>query len=336
MVSDQFIPSLDELTMKFSPFALLSSLSFALSASAGGHSHGHIPSGAITVGTGGKYPNLTVALGDTSSNIFYVFAGNYTGQTLINRPNVTIYGETTTPLSYLGNKVTLSVNMPASIAGSNDKSGTVRVNATGVKLYNLDIENTYGLPVSQSQAIALSVQAGNFGCYFCDLRGHQDTLLANRGYQVYAYSRILGSVDFIFGMYASIWITKSVVESNGPGYLTASGRNSSDPNWYVIDKSIVKGNAKNQTYFGRPWRASARVVFQKSFIGDNVYPAGWSQWQATDPRTDYILFGEYGNFGPGAWKATARAPFATLLNASISIETVLGSNYTTWVDRRYI
>ncbi|CAG7853566.1 Probable pectinesterase A; AltName: Full=Pectin methylesterase A; Flags: Precursor [Serendipita indica DSM 11827] len=289
--------------MKFSPFALLSSLSFALSASAGGHSHGHIPSGAITVGTGGKYPNLTVALGDTSSNIFYVFAGNYTGQTLINRPNVTIYGETTTPLSYLGNKVTLSVNMPASIAGSNDKSGTVRVNATGVKLYNLDIENTYGLPVSQSQAIALSVQAGNFGCYFCDLRGHQDTLLANRGYQVYAYSRILGSVDFIFGMYASIWITKSVVESNGPGYLTASGRNSSDPNW---------------------------------FIGDNVYPAGWSQWQATDPRTDYILFGEYGNFGPGAWKATARAPFATLLNASISIETVLGSNYTTWVDRRYI
>ncbi|CCA70799.1 related to pectinesterase EC=3.1.1.11-Cochliobolus carbonum [Serendipita indica DSM 11827] len=309
--------------MKFSPFALLSSLSFALSASAGGHSHGHIPSGAITVGTGGKYPNLTVALGDTSSNIFYVFAGNYTGQTLINRPNVTIYGETTTPLSYLGNKVTLSVNMPASIAGSNDKSGTVRVNATGVKLYNLDIENTYGLPVSQSQAIALSVQAGNFGCYFCDLRGHQDTLLANRGYQVYAYSRILGSVDFIFGMYASIWITKSVVESDISPLR-------------VVIAVIQTGNAKNQTYFGRPWRASARVVFQKSFIGDNVYPAGWSQWQATDPRTDYILFGEYGNFGPGAWKATARAPFATLLNASISIETVLGSNYTTWVDRRYI
>ncbi len=79
------------------------------------------------------------------SDVFYLFAGNYTGQTLISRPNVTIYGETWAPFTYLGNRVTLSVNMPASQAGSNDLSGTVRVHATGVSFYNLDIENTYGL-----------------------------------------------------------------------------------------------------------------------------------------------------------------------------------------------
>ncbi|KAG8773984.1 hypothetical protein FRC19_009325 [Serendipita sp. 401] len=297
--------------------------------------HGRVPAGAITVGRGGLYPNLTLALNDTSSNIFYIYAGNYTGQTLITRPNITIYGETWTPYSYLGNRVTLSVNMPASQAGSNDLSGTMRVHATGVRFYNLDIENTYGLPVTQSQAIALSVQAGQFGCYYCNLKGAQDTLLANRGLQVYSRSRIAGSVDFIFGMYASVWITKSLIESTGTGYLTASGRNTSDAFWYVIDESIVKGNAKNQTYLGRPWRASARVVYQKSYLGDNIKPEGWSQWQATDPRTTWILFGEYKNIGPGAWNS-ARPPFATLLNASVPIDTVLGSNYTTWVDTRHL
>lgn len=79
------------------------------------------------------------------SDVFYLFAGNYTGQTLITRPNITIYGETWNPFSYTGNRVTLSVNMPASQAGSNDLSGTVRVHATGVSIYNVDIENTYGL-----------------------------------------------------------------------------------------------------------------------------------------------------------------------------------------------
>ena len=47
------------------------------------------------------------------------------------------------------------------------------------RLYNLNIRNTYGKPVDQSQAIALSVEAGTFACYACQIRGTQDTLLAN-------------------------------------------------------------------------------------------------------------------------------------------------------------
>lgn len=76
---------------------------------------------------------------------------------------------------------TISHNLPASQAGSNDASGTVRVAAANVSLYNLNIENTYGHPVSQSQAIALSVQADKFGAYGLKLSGYQDTLLANVG-----------------------------------------------------------------------------------------------------------------------------------------------------------
>lgn len=47
------------------------------------------------------------------------------------------------------------------------------------RLYNLNIANTYGTTSNHTQAIALSVQAGTFACYACQLKGIQDTLLAN-------------------------------------------------------------------------------------------------------------------------------------------------------------
>ena len=66
--------------------------------------------------------------------------------------------------------------------------------AVRCSIYNLSIANTYGKPVDQSQAIALSVQAGQFGCYGCKLTGYQDTLLANVGAQFYGKSYIEGYV----------------------------------------------------------------------------------------------------------------------------------------------
>lgn len=40
--------------------------------------------------------------------------------------------------------VTITNNVPASTAGSNDASGTVQVHGTNVALYNLNIANTFG------------------------------------------------------------------------------------------------------------------------------------------------------------------------------------------------
>ncbi|KAG8790930.1 hypothetical protein FRC17_008834, partial [Serendipita sp. 399] len=165
----------------------------------------------------------------------------YTGQVAISRSNIAIYGETTTPATYTGNKVTFAAAVTASQAGNNDASGTIRVLATGVKLYNLNIANTYGTVTNKTQAIALSVQAGQFGCYGCKITGIQDTLLANKGAQVYAQSYISGSTDFIFGSSASIWITKSIIQTLANGYITASGRSSEDANYYVIDQSTIQG-----------------------------------------------------------------------------------------------
>ncbi|KAH7344680.1 putative pectinesterase precursor [Rhizoctonia solani] len=288
------------------------------------------PKGAITVGKGGKYPTLSAALKDTSSNTYFVYAGSYNDQVVINRANVRIYGQTSNAMTYANNQATITNNRPASQAGSNDASGTVRVLATGVRIYNLNIANTYGKPAQQSQAIALSVQAGQFGCYGCKLTGYQDTLLADKGKQFYGKSYIEGAVDFIFGQQASIWVTGSTINTVGNGYITASGRSSADANYYVLDKCTITGSG--QQYLGRPWRNYARVIVQNSNIGNHVVAAGWSKWSGTSPNTDHVLFGEFNNKGTGAWRKGR--VIGTQLSAGVSISTVLGS--TSWVDSAYL
>ena len=60
----------------------------------------------------------------------------------------------------------------------------------------------------------------------------------------------------------------SFAKTVGKGYVTASGRSTDDPNWYVIDNSVVEGSGS--TYLGRPWRDFARVVFQNTYLHSNV------------------------------------------------------------------
>ncbi|CAE6464830.1 unnamed protein product [Rhizoctonia solani] len=291
-----------------------------------------IPAGAITIGNGGKYSSISAALKDTSSNVYYIYAGTYKEKVYIERANVKIYGQTSNKLEYGSNTVTITNSSSAAQAGNNDKSGTFRIgsSATGVALYNLNIANTYG---KGAQAIALSVQAGQFGCYACKLTGFQDTLLANKGKQFYGRSYINGATDFVIGQESSIWITKSTIETVASGYITASGRNSDDANYYVIDNSTIKGTGS--CYLGRPWREYARVVFQNSNLGSNIVAAGWKNWNDDQPNTAHVFYGEYKNTGAGSWTSnTKRASFATNMSSPISISTVLGS--TSWVDSAYM
>ncbi|KAG8996564.1 hypothetical protein FRB94_014302 [Tulasnella sp. JGI-2019a] len=286
-----------------------------------------IPTGAITIGksgSGGTYTTITAALADTSSSIYYIYAGNYTEAVVITRAGITIYGATSSTYDYSANTVTISRSESAAAAGSDDASGTVRVTktATGVSFYNLNIENTYGVG---SQAIALSAYATNFACYACQLRGYQDTLLAEAGYQFYAKSLITGAVDFIFGQTGSVWITESTIKTVGNGCITASGRSSADATYYVINDSTITSTSYTN-YLGRPWSDYARVIFQNSYLGSNIQAAGWEEWSTATPNIDHITFGEYANTGPGDWNS-ARASFATQLTAPISI---------TWINSAWL
>ncbi|CAG8657725.1 4582_t:CDS:2 [Acaulospora colombiana] len=281
-----------------------------------------IPSGAITVGSGGKYSTLSAALQDTSRQVLRL---PHHSQVAISRSNIKIYGETSDSSSYTGNKVTLTDNVPASSAGSNDASGTVRILATGVKLYNLNIANTYGKPVDQSQAIALSVQAGQFGCYGCQISLPLKTFIE--------------SAKGDTRLAVNLTVVRYLARLPPSGSPRALFRRSDDANYYVINSSTIQGThilgrlsmkadlgGTMPVSSSKTRKCSPRVQMNVS----DAKAAGWSVWSSSDTRTDHVTFGE-----SGAWNS-ARPSFATQLSSAVSISTVLGSSYTSWVDTTYL
>ncbi|KAI9691612.1 MAG: hypothetical protein M1822_007683 [Bathelium mastoideum] len=118
--------------------------------------------------------------------------------------------------------------------------------------------------------------------------------------------------------------------SNGDGSITANSREqSSDTSWYVFDNVNVTSQGtglEGDVYLGRPWRVLARVMYQNSYLSSIINAAGWTT-MAADATP---LYYEYKNTGPGA--STSSRKYETSASGPVSIETVLGSDYTSWVD----
>ncbi|KAK6363057.1 hypothetical protein TWF730_000504 [Orbilia blumenaviensis] len=313
-----------------------------------------IPSwGDLVVDGTGKYPGsfksvslAVAALKNTTEfpynygQTIFIFPGNYTEQVYIGKllGPLTVRGYTCDSRSYTENQVTISYNLSRVVPGltNNDQTSTVRLWTSNVKFYNLNIANTFG---AGSQALALSAQNTNQGFYGCRFTGWQDTIYANEGRQIYAKSYVNGAVDFIFGLRAAAWFENLDIETLGNGWVTANGREAeNNTSIYVFNKCGIKGAGgatAASTYLGRPWRQFSRVVFQTSYLGDVVNPAGWSRWDAVQP-VDNLYYGEYKNYGPGA--TGPRANFSTELPAPVKVVDVLGKHFEKeyWVDTSYL
>ena len=301
------------------------------------------PSGCLTVGSGGKYATVqagvnALSTSSTSSQCLFLYPGTYTEQVLIPalKGPLVVYGSTTDTSSYTSNTATITYHADIVSAGSDDASGTVRNKASNTKFYNVNIANTF----VGDQAIALSAYGNQQGYYGCQLTGWQDTLLAQTGTQVYAKTLVVGKTDFIFGQHAPAWFDGVDIRVTGAsGYCTASGRNSSSETaYYVFNKCTIAAEAGQNVsagsfYLGRPWGLYARVAFQNTQMSNVINAAGWTQWNAGDPRTANAIFQEYGNTGPGA---SGTRKYETALSAPIAIGTILGSGYASWVDTSYL
>lgn len=228
--------------------------------------------------------------------------------------------------------MTLTNSLSAAAAGSNDLSATLRVATNYFSLYNVNLVNGYG---KGSQALAVSANGQYQAYYGCSFVGYQDTVYTNKPHQVYKNSYIEGAVDFIFGNDGNAWFEKCTIAINGAGYITASGRDTADAYWYVINKSKIAaksgaGVAKESTVLGRPWREYARTVVQNSDLSNVVKPVGWSAW-GTNP-TGNVYYAEYGNTGTGA--SGTRVSWAKKLSSAVSIDSIL-PGWTSWVDTTY-
>ncbi|APA07916.1 hypothetical protein SS1G_00468 [Sclerotinia sclerotiorum 1980 UF-70] len=303
------------------------------------------PSGAIVVDQTGKLSGsyTTVQAGidaldaDTTDNQYlFIAPGTYFEQVYLPPlvSNLTIQGYTEDARDYSGNQATITYNLALINTTSDDLTATFRAHNNNTKVYNLIIENTFGHINSNGQNLALSSYATNVGFYATQFWGYQDTVLAESGFQLYSKCLIVGAIDFIFGEKALAWFEKNDIRTIGKGSITASGRKSADVNsWYVINNSNIANLNDTLTpyinYLGRPWRDFARVVFQNSYLGNNIAAAGWDVWSTSTPQTDNVTFAEFNNWGPGSqWMGgLPRAIFGSQMNGAIGITDVLGPDF---------
>ncbi|KAG4031972.1 hypothetical protein MFRU_008g03220 [Monilinia fructicola] len=304
------------------------------------------PSGALTVGSGGKYSTFQQAVNalsktTTSPQSIFIYSGTYKEQVTIPalKGKLTVYGYTKDTSSYNDNVVNIEHSSSLLSGAANDEeTGTVINLSANTAFYNINIKNTYG---KGSQAIALAAYNNEQGYYGVGLYGYQDTLLTQIGNQVYAKCYIEGAVDWIFGQHSVAWFDGSTIAATAPnGCITANGRaTSSDPSFYVINKCTITTSSGStagaqSVYLGRPWTEYARVAVQASTLSNVINPAGWSVWSASTPNTGDVLFEEHGNSGAGA--SGTRASFAHSYSTPYTIGELLGSNYKTWVDTSYL
>ncbi|KAF2137758.1 carbohydrate esterase family 8 protein [Aplosporella prunicola CBS 121167] len=305
------------------------------------------PSGALTVGSNGTYKTIQEAVDalDTSTateQSIFIYAGTYKEQVTLPKlkGGLKVYGYSKDDTTYAGNKVTITAGHSQKEGLDDDGTGTLRAHTANLAVYNLNVDNSFG---QGSQAIALSAYSGGKQAYYgCQFTGFQDTVMAQDGVQYYANSLIEGATDFIFGQHAAAWFENvdiRVAEAS-VGYITANGRTSElDNSYYVINNSDVAtadgASVKEGAYYlGRPWQQYARVVFQNTALSDVINSEGWHTWNTNDDRTDNVEFAEFKNTGKGA--STSGRKFAKQLTAAVSMETVLGDDYTSWVDKNFL
>jgi len=196
------------------------------------------PAGALVVGKGEKYATIQAAVNalstsETGNQIIFIQPGTYAEQVIVSdrKASLTIYGSTSDTSSYTSNTVTITAGHSQKEGLSNDKTGTLRVLADNVRVYNVNVVNSFG---QGSQAVALSAQGNHGGFYGCSFKGFQDTLLSE-GSQFYGNCLIQGATDFIFGQKGVAWFESCDIRvvSASLGYVTGTF-------WFLVFLSCFK------------------------------------------------------------------------------------------------
>ncbi|KAJ5546964.1 Pectinesterase catalytic [Penicillium frequentans] len=296
--------------------------------------------------TSGPYKNITAAIAalpsDGNEYTIYVKSGTYTEQISITRTGKTILrGETTFENDYTQNTVTIEYsNGELTSAGEDETTPVINAknsDGKGLAIYNINFRNTY--PQTSNTAALAADFYGTVQAYGCSFIGYQDTLLANKGTQVFSNCYVEGSIDYIWG-FSTAYFYQSVIAANTAGAsIAAMSRSSATATGgYVFDKCVVTytstyGTTYQDTWLGRPYSEYSIVVYMNSYLDKHINPAAWHIWSTSSPQTDYVTFGEYNNTGPSSW-SSSRASFATNLTET-EAEAYTLSNWigdTSWLD----
>lgn len=130
------------------------------------------------------------------------------------------------------------------------------------------------------------------------------------GRQFFGWSKIIGTVDFIFGYATAVFQSCTIVSKRDTesekNVLTTHGRfTQNDTSGFsfqfcniTYDNSLGDDNM-TPTYLGQPWGNYSRTVFMQSYLSKVIRPEGWLEWNRNF-GLNTLFFGEYENEGPGS------------------------------------
>ena len=296
--------------------------------------------------------------------IIHIAPGIYREKLVLERPNVTLLGESAEKTILVYGDYAFDLMEDGSKRGT-FRTATFRIHTHDICAKNLTFQNDSGSGCVVGQALALYVDGDRNSFYHCRLIGSQDTLFTaplpkkeaqpggftgpgqdkprTMGRQYYENCYIQGDVDFIFGGAVAYYnkctlfskkpepISSQALHHNTYGYITAASTFEEEPYGYVFKDCKLESDCPPATVFlGRPWREFAKTVFLNCEMGEHIRPEGWNDWGKTH---GHFYYAEYCSTGPGASPET-RADFSHQLSdeeaASYTIENVLGG----WIPER--
>ncbi|MCO5599376.1 hypothetical protein L7F22_053478 [Adiantum nelumboides] len=259
----------------------------------------------------GTYTTVTAAvnaipLGFPGRYVIYIKKGVYKEVLDVTKDqkNVTFVGDGIHKTIITGNRNVASGDY------NTFRTATVGIAGNGFFGRDLTFRNTVG--PSEHQAVALRAGADYVVFYRCSFEGYQDTLYALSSRQFYRECQIHGTVDFIFGnaiaVFQNCLLVARLPMKGQQNTYTAQGRQlEADVSGYSFhnctlkaDANLTQANYTMHTYLGRPGKEYSRTVFIQSKLQALVHPKGWLPWNASNPYTDMVYYGEYGNRGGGA------------------------------------
>lgn len=268
------------------------------------------PHAVVAKDGSGKFKTVTDAVKAYPPNhegryIIYIKAGEYNEQVIIDKAqrNIFMYGD--------GARKTVITNDRNSAFHkiTTMNTATVSVNSDGFIAKGITFRNTAG--PDGHQAVALRTAGDRAAVFDCSIEGYQDTLYYHAGTSFYRNCVIYGTIDFIFGMGASV-IQNSQIVLRQPrtvkieNTVTADGKQIESKlagvvlqNCKIVPEDSFYAERLNfQNYLARPWKQYSTNVFLECEIGDLIRPEGYLPW-ANETYHETCTVCEYASRGPG-------------------------------------
>ncbi|PON66052.1 Pectinesterase, Tyr active site [Parasponia andersonii] len=197
-------------------------------------------------------------------------------------------------------------------------SATVAVESAYFVAVNIAFVNSAPMPSGNKegeQAVAMRISGDKAAFHNCKFIGFQDTLCDDKGRHFFRDCYIEGTVDFIFGNGQSLYLNTTIKSvAKNIGVITAQARvKVSENSGFTFIHCNITGSG--DTYLGRAWKMSPRVIFAYTYMGTLINASGWSSsmWPIQAPRNRSVYYGEYKCSGPGA-TTSSRVKYSKVLS----------------------